>query len=406
MSRPPLLFADSHLSDTLQALRRKAHQRLMDWGPDSLLATPEADVTENLLSIASLECPTLRREDAYLLEPEEETLQFREFDRLYTRRVTRFTLVIPFDGDPVLFKMRARTSTTNLPHGECGDTELQVFSYPTDKDAAKVKADFDAQLNKIEQLLAWSRQDVEEHRRAMEAEVPKLVADRRAKLLADRQLHANIGFPIKRRADANTYTIPLRRRQVAPRPGPVNPQPAQSFKPEPALTEQDYEGAIAVLRNMRNALERSPSTTRHLSEEQIRDLLLVNLNAQFEGKAAGEVFNGAGKTDILIRVEDRNVFIGECKIWKGPKTVSDALNQLLGYLVWRDTKAALLLFIRDADVSAVTAKAVARIEDHPNYKRRGRTSTEERYDFVLHAPGDPAREIHLALLPFLIAGKD
>lgn len=93
------------------------------------------------------------------------------------------------------------------------------------------------------------------------------------------------------------------------------------------------------------------------------------------------------------------------QIWKSPKTVTDALNQLLGYLVWRDTKAALLLFIRNADVSTVITKAVARIEEHPNYKPRSKTSTEERYDFVLHASSDPAREIRLALLPFLIAER-
>lgn len=179
-------------------------------------------------------------------------------------------------------------------------------------------------------------------------------------------------------------------------------KPVNAFKPEPALADQDYEGALAVLRNARNALERSPSVAVGLGEEDIRDFLLVFLNAQFEGAAAGEVFNRGGKTDILIRVEDANVFIGECKIWKGPKTVSDALDQLLGYLVWRDTKAALLLFIRDGDVSAVTQKAVSQIEAHPNYKRRGQISSDERYDFIVHAQGDTAQEIQLALLPFLI----
>ncbi len=46
-----------------------------------------------------------------------------------------------------------------------------------------------------------------------------------------------------------------------------------------------------MLRNARNALERTPSMTANLDEEKIRDLLLVLLNAQFEGAAAGEVFN-------------------------------------------------------------------------------------------------------------------
>jgi hypothetical protein len=161
-----------------------------------------------------------------------------------------------------------------------------------------------------------------------------------------------------------------------------------------------------VLRNSRNALERNPSTVEKLTEEQIRDLLLINLNAQFEGTAAGEVFNGYGKTDILIRVEDRNIFIGECKVWAGPATMDEALEQIFKYLVWRDTKAAILLFIRNKDVTAVIKKAVEKIEDHPNFKRRGPAHSDERIDFVMHATGDPDREINLALLPFALRVKD
>ena len=114
------------------------------------------------------------------------------------------------------------------------------------------------------------------------------------------------------------------------------------------------------------------------------------------------MFNSNGKTDILIREGDRNIFIGECKIWKGPKAISEALDQLLGYLVWRDTKAALLLFIRSGVPSEVVAKAHAMIQEHPNFKRAGRNETEERRDFVLHANGDRSREIRLAFLPFVL----
>ena len=41
-----------------------------------------------------------------------------------------------------------------------------------------------------------------------------------------------------------------------------------------------------------------------------------------------------GKTDILIRVEDRNVFIGECKLYEGPRSVTDTLDQIFGYATW------------------------------------------------------------------------
>ena len=54
-----------------------------------------------------------------------------------------------------------------------------------------------------------------------------------------------------------------------------------------------------------------------MPEERLRDILLVSLNAFFEGESTGETLNGKGKTDILMRIGDRNVMVGECKIWGG-----------------------------------------------------------------------------------------
>lgn len=66
-------------------------------------------------------------------------------------------------------------------------------------------------------------------------------------------------------------------------------------------------------------LERSPKAFDGMREEDLRMQFLVALNGQFEGKATGETFNYQGKTDILIRVECRNIFIAECKFWTGPQ---------------------------------------------------------------------------------------
>jgi hypothetical protein len=43
----------------------------------------------------------------------------------------------------------------------------------------------------------------------------------------------------------------------------------------------------------------------------------VQLNGQYQGQATGETFNHVGKTDILIRHENKNVFVAECKFWGG-----------------------------------------------------------------------------------------
>lgn len=388
------LFAKDDLGLALQATARKVTERLERWEPDALLKTPEADVVDELIEDAGVRCPRLLRDEAWMPPPSETTQKFHQFGELMERRFTRFVLVVPFDGEKVIFTLRANTFSFNQPGVvSLREHELRIAVDGPTGDPASVRAQFDAQLDKIEQHLEWSRQQIDQHNEQIRAEVPDMVSRRRMQLLATRNLQAEIGFPIRRRPDADTYSVPIKRRTLRP----IRPDAKRSatpFKPEPAMADSDYQAALAVLRNSRNALERSPSLAEKLDEEHIRDLLLVNLNAHFEGDAAGEVFNGAGKTDILIRVDDRNIFIGECKVWAGPSTVDEALEQIFKYLVWRDTKAAILLFIRNKDVTAAIGKAVEKIKTHPNYKRRGPMHTDDQIDLVMRAQDDPrARSI-------------
>jgi hypothetical protein len=408
MDKPERLFAKGDLRLALEATVQKLHADLLAWNPDELLTLPLADVVEYLVKTYSVACPKLRRDEAHLLPVTEQTVTGNDyFGERVTRRMTQLTLIIPYDGERIVFSMRASQSYISPLRGTAVDGELRLAWAGQDADAAAVRAHFDAELNKIEQALSWCQTDIDAYNQMIRATTPDLVIQRRAKLLRDRELEAAIGFPVQRRSDAANYAVPMYRRRIVPA-APPKPRPAASgpFQPEPMLAAADYEAALGVLRNSRNALERSPSMTAKLNEEQIRDLLLVSLNAWFEGKAGGEVFNGSGKTDILIRDGDRNIFIGECKIWKSPKTIRDALDQLLGaYLVWRDTKAALLLFIRSGHASEVIKKSIAEIEANPNFKRRGRHDSDERVDFVLHANEDPAREIQLAFLPFALGAS-
>jgi hypothetical protein len=409
---PAQLFSGSPLSETLSAAARHAAEMLARWQSDDLLSAAEADVTEQLVRLATFEMPSLSRGEAFLEPPEEVTLQARDYDGSFQVTVTRFTLVVPITGEPKLFALTASRFSPSPLLGEIDESSrtLRLHCDNLD-DAGQIKTYFERLLNHIEERLGWTRAELYAHNQLMATQIPAAVTQRRAKLLNDRNLHASIGYPIKKRPDASSYSVPVTRKKVTPAQRPRSSARPNPYVPEPALADADYEAALAVLRNARNALERSPTMSAKLDEQEVRDLLLVSLNAQFEGRAAGEVFNCTGKTDILIREGDRNVFVGECKIFD-PKykqsvdrIVTDALDQLLSYLVWRDTKAALLLFIRDAHVSAIVDKALATTRSHPNYKRPGKISVEERHDFVLHANGDTSREIYLAFLPFLIGSR-
>ena len=102
-----------------------------------------------------------------------------------------------------------------------------------------------------------------------------------------------------------------------------------SFEPEPALSNEDYQEILRIMKNMVQVMELSPHAFSDMGEEDLRSHFLVQLNGAFQGQATGETFNFQGKTDILIRVDGKNIFIGECKFWKGEKAFLATLDQLL-----------------------------------------------------------------------------
>jgi len=99
-------------------------------------------------------------------------------------------------------------------------------------------------------------------------------------------------------------------------------------------------------------------------------------------------------------VEGKNVFIAECKFWHGEKVLLATLDQLLSYLSWRDTKAAVLVFNRNADFSSVLAKIRETVPKHPFFKRDRGTSGETVFRYVFAQPNDSNREIILTVIAF------
>ena len=145
----------------------------------------------------------------------------------------------------------------------------------------------------------------------------------------------------KRGGAPETYIAPTVRKKS---PAKMPTASTESFKPEPVPDTTEYESILTIMQNMVTVIERSPSAFKNMQEEDIRQHFLVQLNGQYEGQATGETFNLEGKTDILIRVEGKNIFIAECKFWKGPESLKKAIDQLLDYTTWRNTKTAIVVF--------------------------------------------------------------
>lgn len=151
---------------------------------------------------------------------------------------------------------------------------------------------------------------------------------------------------------------------------------------------------------MVHVMELSPQALSAMGEEDLRSHFLVQLNGAFQGQATGETFNFQGKTDILVRVDGKNIFIAVCKFWKDEKSFLATIDQLLSYLSWRDTKAAVILFNRNADFTAVLAKIAESGPKHSNFKRDLGKSDESTFRYVFVQPNDVNREIMLTVMAF------
>lgn len=117
-------------------------------------------------------------------------------------------------------------------------------------------------------------------------------------------------------------------------------------KNKSCISDLDYYTILSIIRNTVCTYERNPASLKSLKEEDIRNLILGTLNGLYNGKAMGEAFRNKGKTDICIESENRAAFVAECKIWNGQGKIDEALQQLDGYLTWRDCKVALIYFVR------------------------------------------------------------
>ena len=152
---------------------------------------------------------------------------------------------------------------------------------------------------------------------------------------------------------------------------------------------------------MVKVIERSPAAFRNMKEENMRTHFLVQLNAQYEGKATGETFNNSGKTDILIREENKNIFVAETKFWTGPKGLMEALDQLLSYATWRDGKLSLIIFNRRKNLSAVVAHIPGVVRSHTCFRRDIPYEHDGTgWRFVVHHPDDADRELLLTVLVY------
>jgi hypothetical protein len=163
-----------------------------------------------------------------------------------------------------------------------------------------------------------------------------------------------------------------------------------------------YSEILQLFHDFGKQMERLPATYRGRDEQTLRDLFLLMLKQHFgiEGSATGETFNASGKTDILLRYENRNLFVAEFKFWQGAKSHFDTIDQLLSYLTWRDSKAAIVYFVRGKEMVAPMRAVEESTPRHPAFLSLAARKEDSWFSYELHLPGDVEQTVKVAVLCF------
>ena len=394
------LFGKYEIGAVLRQQSEAMVNEISSYDADSLLSTSPEDLAVFLATKYRINVPELSRDEISVESHEIQIDVTRDGYRHFTDEGSHFVRGmrvihhVPFLGDTQSFFVRPTTWAFNTPRAAVGNNELQLVQEAEQLKDAEVIASFDAVLKSIETNLDRLRSSVDPFNADLIATARGQIESRRKYLLDMRKLTESLGFPL-RRVDTPP---PIQKKRIG-LASPPKPS-AGAYTPEPALDMKTFEDILEVMSYMALVMEKSPSAFTSMKEEDLRTHFLVQLNGTFQGKASGETFNYTGKTDILISDAGKNMFIAECKFWTGAAGFTDTINQLLSYLCWRDTKAAIVLFNKEKDFSAVLDQIPGLCSGHVCYEKTISQPSVSSFRFLFHSPQDRNRKIHLAVLAF------
>jgi hypothetical protein len=403
-------FSEEPVEGYLERWKINLKREIESTDVNYVLNVSEADYIGYLVSKYSLTAPVLHEKDARM---HQEEIRLNGHEKPTAENPTmltgklKITILIPFEGNPHLFHCTPSEKILDFPKGEVQHQNriLQLSYEISSLDANELKNVFNRDIESIKSSLKFVKKDILNHNLWVKEKAKIFLSERKNQILQNVGFAKSLGIPFQEDSSVpKTYPIPLKVAEITITKPKV---PQEPFKPEPTIEQSDYEKILETIAHMSVAMERNPRTFSKLHEEEIRDFFLIILNSHFKGQATGETFNNEGKTDILLRVKDKNVFIAECKFWKGKKSFLKTIDQILSYMSWRDTKATILVFYKGKHFSKTLTKIAQTISKHEYYKRPFKLISqnlpeETTFTSVFSSRTDKNRELFLTAMVFPI----
>jgi hypothetical protein len=397
-------------ADYFEQIRNRISNDISNRGDNEILNCSPETYAEYLSEEYKLYPAVLHDEDMTMSDHDDDIPasrfppEFSIVDRNGTIKRPVIVFHLPFQpGDAYFFKL---LSPATMAKPQFSQSEILLEYVDFYGKPEKIKALFSNDLDALRLAFNHLAHHYSTFNAGVKAFALREINGRREKALRRANYLASFNIPLKANESApKTFSIPdpkLREKIVVNTPEFSN----APFVPEPALDYSVYQKILKAIDDMGRNFERMPSLYSNKDEESLRDHILSILDPNFQmGSATGETFNKAGKTDILLRYDSSVAFIAECKFWTGIQGFYKTIDQLLSYLTWRDSKAAIVLFVPNKEFTSVINDIKDNISQHPEYIRQKAVKAENWLEYNFCLPGDPQREIFLTILAFHIPSK-
>ena len=396
------VFAEGDLTQVLAAQLSSIQEEVRQESKNRLLNMNEAQYVDYLVAKHTVE-PIELVWDQVVVSEREQMMPARSFPgdfhvidgKSYAKQVV--TYHVPFQGEKPLLRLAPSSRILWTTEVELAESEISFEIVNWRDDAEGIKREADSILSRLRTQSGNVNTQVDAWNGKLANEVGQIVRTRKQLLLKQSDLLEQLGVPLRKSDEVpGTFTIPVEKKK------PIVRKPESSagpFAPEPALDEGVFSSILKICHDMGREMERHPTVYHGKDEETLRDHFIMQLSPHFQS-VGGETFNKEGKTDILIRHDGGNVFVAECKYWTGMKGLHNAIDQLLSYLTWRDSKAALLVFIKNRGFGAVLEQIRNKIVDHSGCDKAIDEPEKGWFNFRFHLPADESRAISLSILAF------
>jgi hypothetical protein len=405
------LFYEGDLSNITRVLPEQVRKKVDEISKDQFLNTPEDDLVSHCIEALQIEPLTIYKDRMEQEHSETKVDVSGDF-----RRATRghgpcyisgiqITVSLPFTGDPSLWRisphdlfMSPRPLGRIISRQANSGLVYMIFEFPTDEQADQIRKRVGENLRYLENCIDRQSQEIDKHNSMLPDAARQAINARRNRIQQHDKIAQILDIPLKRKPGAPEIAPLLMRKKIITQ---LPPPPIGGFKAEPGIIDNVYVDILKILRHEGRTWESTPKTYFVHPEEELRDMLLAHLNGHYEGAATGETFRMSGKTDIRIEDSSRAAFITECKIWEGSKKLNDGIDQLLGYLTWRDCKTAFLVINKhNANFSDLLFKIPEVFKNHSRKMKEVEVPESGEWRFVFRSKDDDSRLFYIHVFAF------